>query len=126
MRLRIFPIIIFVFLIVGPASAVTFEELNALFGIPLWTDENLWDDDVAATAKRLGWPMESNISTDSSYRKYPGVEEVVLGTRPQSLALYGEISHPLRLSLMFANRGDSVDFLFDVEDAKLKREQERR
>lgn len=126
MRLRIFPIIIFVFLIVGPASAVTFEELNALFGIPLWTDENLWDDDVAATAKRLGWPVESNISTDSSYRKYPGAEEVVLGTRPQSLALYGENNHPLRLSLMFANRGDSVDFLFDVEDAKLKREQERR
>ena len=125
MRLRTFLVIFFVFLIVGPASAVTFEEVNALFGIPLWTDDNLWDDDVAATAKRLGWPEESNISTDSSYRKYPGAEEVVLGTRPYSLTLYGENNHPLRLSLMFANRGDSVDFLFDVEDAKVKRAQER-
>jgi len=90
------------------ACGTTFEELNAAFGIPIWSDDNLWDDDAAAAADRLGWPEESRTSTDSSYRKYPGPSDFVLGARAHSLALYGESGKVFHLSLMFANKGDEV------------------
>ena len=89
------------------ASGTTFQELNAAFGIPLWSDDNLWGADSAATAERLGWPEESTTSTDSSYRKYSGPSDLVLGARAYSLALYGENGKVSRLSLMFANKGDT-------------------
>lgn len=113
---------IFCFLgLLRPAAAVTFEELNAAFGVPVWADDNLWDDDAAATAARLGWREESKTSTDSSYRKYPEPTDLVLGSRPYSLALYGENGLASRLSLMFANKGDAVDVDLVPGDAKAAR-----
>ncbi len=106
---RILSAILLVLSFVSPAVAVTFEELNSAFGIPVWSDDNLWDDDASAVAARLGWPEESRTTTDSSYRKYPGPSDLVLGARPYSLALYGEKGLVSRLSLMFANKGDAVD-----------------
>ena len=122
---RIIPAIIFLFGLVSPLSAVTFEELNAAFGIPVWSDDNLWDDDAASTAVRLAWPEESKTSTDSSYRKYPKPADLVLGVRPYSLALYGESGKPLRLSLMFANKGDAVDYAPEAGDARAARERKK-
>lgn len=89
-------------------AAPTFEEMNGVFGAPLWSDENLWDDTADAVAGRLGWPQESKTSTDSSYRKYAGPEDRILGARPYSLALFGEAGKTSHLSMMFANKGDSV------------------
>lgn len=89
-------------------SAKTFEEINDAFGIPVWSDENLWDDEASATAARLRWPEESRTSMDSSYRAYPGPSSLVLGARPRSLALYGENGRVSHLSLIFANKGDGV------------------
>ncbi|MFA6271360.1 MAG: hypothetical protein WC657_09240 [Candidatus Paceibacterota bacterium] len=108
MLIRIFSVIFLAFGFLCSGGAATFEELNAAFSIPLWVDDNLWDDDASAVAARLGWPEESKSSADSSYRKYPGASDVVLGTRPYSLALYGENSLAARLSLMFANKGDGM------------------
>jgi len=108
MIIRIFPILLFAVGSLSPVAAATFEELNAIFAIPLWADENLWDDDASVVAARLGWPEESKSSTDSSYRKYASTSDVVLGSRPYSLALYGDSSLAARLSLMFANKGDSM------------------
>ncbi len=122
---RIIAPILFLFLLTGQASAATFEELNAAFGIPVWSDDNLWDDDSASAAGRLGWPQESKTSTDSSYRKYPRPTDLVLGVRPYSLALYGEKDRPIRLSLMFANKGDAVDQEPVAGDAKAEREQKK-
>ncbi len=85
-----------------------FAAMNEAFGIALWSDGSLWDDPAAETATRLGWPVESATSTDSSFRKYPGAADLVLGTRPYSLALYGEEEKVARVSMMFANKGDSV------------------
>jgi len=101
-----------------PVGAVTFEEINAAFGIPIWADDNLWDDDAAETAKRLGWPEESRTTTDSSFRKYPPASETVLGTRPYSLALYGENNFVGGISMMFANKGDAVNSSNGPVDAK--------
>lgn len=122
---RIFSAILLVFALLGPASAATFEEMNAAFGIPVWADDNLWDDDAAATAARLGWRQESQTSTDSSYRKYPGADDRVLGVRPYSLALYGEGGLASRLSLMFANKGDAVAAEPVAGDAKAAREMKK-
>ena len=122
---RVFSCLLLLFLIVRPAGAVTFEELNGVFEIPIWADDLLWDDDVATTSARLGWPEESMTSTDSSYRKYPGATDAVLGARPYSLALYGEENRPTSLSMMFANKGDAVELVSGAGDLKAKREQKK-
>ena len=122
---RILPAILFVFALLGPVSAATFEDLDAAFGIPVWADDNLWDDDAAAAAARLGWPQESKTSTDSSYRKYPRPPDLVLGARPYSVALYGENGLTARLSLMFANKGDAVEAGAGAGDAKAAREMKK-
>jgi hypothetical protein len=90
------------------AAGPDFEAANATFGLPLMVDDNLWDDDAAALAARLKWPLESKTSTDASYRKYPRDDERVLGARPHSAVLYAEDGKPSSLSLIFANKGDSV------------------
>ncbi len=122
MLIRIFSIILFAVGSLSQVAAATFEELNAAFSIPLWADDNLWDDDVSVVATRLGWPEESKTSTDSSYRKYPDSSAVVLGSRPYSLALYGENSLVSRLSIMFANKGDSMKSDLPTGDARTSRE----
>ena len=105
--------------------AATFEELNSTFGVPIFSDESLWDDDVDAAALRLGWPEESKTSTDSSYRKYPRANDLVLGARPYSLALYGEKGAAIGISMMFANKGDGVDSTTGPIDVKQVRERTR-
>ncbi|MEI6033718.1 MAG: hypothetical protein WCS65_05500 [Verrucomicrobiae bacterium] len=105
------------------AGAATFEDLNTAFGIPIWADDNLWDDDAAVTARRIGWPLESETTADSSFRSYPPASELVLGARPYSLALYGEKNLASGISMMFANKGDAVDYApGKPADAKRARE----
>ena len=84
-------------------------DLNEAFGVPIFTDEFLWDDNAQDVATRLQWPEESRTSIDSNFRKYPEASELLLGCRPYSLALYAEEEKPTRLSIIFANKGDSVD-----------------
>jgi hypothetical protein len=88
------------------AQQPDFRAMNAAFGIPLWTDENLWDDADVEVGKRLGWPLESRTSTDLSTRLYAKPDVRVLGARPYSLAFYGRDGKADRLSLVFANKGD--------------------
>ncbi|MCX6972401.1 MAG: hypothetical protein NTV93_19935 [Verrucomicrobia bacterium] len=99
--------------------------MNAAFGIPVWADDDLWDDDVATAAARLSWPQESQTSTDSSFRKYPKPVDRVLGARPYSLALYGENGLASRLSLMFANKGDAGETDPVAGDAKAARDMKK-
>ncbi|MDX2082119.1 MAG: hypothetical protein SFU53_15150 [Terrimicrobiaceae bacterium] len=106
-------------------AAPDFSALNAVFGVPIWQDENLWDDVPDDAAARLGWPMESKTSTDSSFRKYPPPSEVVLGTRPYSLALFGEEGGVGRISMMFANKGDSVGGALVAGSERSSRESRR-
>lgn len=95
---------------VAHAGELTAEQLNAAFGVPVFTDENLWDDKAEELAARLGWPLESQTSTDSSYRAYPGPDDRLLDCRPYSMALYAEEGAPSSLSLIFANKGDAVAY----------------
>ena len=93
------------------AGVATPSEVNAAFGVEILTDENLWDDDVSALAERLEWPLESQTSTDASYRKYPDSSDRLIGCRSYSNALYGVMGRVSGISLLFANKGDAVDAL---------------
>ncbi len=110
------------------ASPPAFQEVNAAFGAGLFSDDNLWDDEADAVAKRLGWPLESRTSTDSSFRKYPPEDARILGCRPHSTVLLAEDGTPSGLSLVFANKGDSVVYTTVESDRgtlRLKKEQIR-
>lgn len=104
------------------AGAATPEDVNAAFGVEIFSDENLWDDDVTGLARRLDWPLESQTSTDSSYRKYPDSGDRLLGCRPYSNVLYGEDGHASGISILFANKGDAVDLLKEGASARDVRE----
>ena len=84
-------------------------EINEACGVPLFSDESLWDDEAADVAARLGWPEESRTSSDASYRLYSGAEMRFFGCRPYSLSMHAEESKPSTLSIVFANKGDAVD-----------------
>ncbi len=71
------------------------KSLNDTLQLPLFTDANLWDEDVDSVAKRLEWPQESRTAFDASYRRYALKDSVsVLGARAYSMALYGRKGKP--------------------------------
>ncbi len=82
------------------------EALNAILGIGLFTDLNLWDDPSAAVAKRLSWPRESKTDSQSSFRYYPSANYRILKARPYSAVLYGNSGKVEHVSIVFANKGD--------------------
>jgi hypothetical protein len=82
------------------------KALNALLGIDLFTDSNLWDDPIDAVAERLSWPHESKTDSQSSFRYYPRANYRILKARPYSAVLYGEGGKAQHLSIVFANKGD--------------------
>ncbi|HKK17232.1 MAG TPA: C39 family peptidase [Opitutales bacterium] len=85
-----------------------YESLNKLLELKLWKDAKLWDDPVDQVAKRLGWPRESKTDSQSSYRIYFRKENSIAGARPYTAVLYGRGGKVDYLSIMFANKGDSV------------------
>ncbi|NBB78654.1 MAG: hypothetical protein GVY36_04315 [Verrucomicrobia bacterium] len=87
-------------------EAEAYKALNETLGIPLFVDQNLWDDPADELAKRLGWKQESKTESQSSYRSYPGENDRILQSRPYSAALYGGSGTVERLSIIFANKGD--------------------
>ncbi len=91
------------------AEEPDFHALDRAFGVPLWVDDDLWDDGDGAVARRLQWSPESRTTDDASFRRYAGPAERVLGARPFSLALYGKGGMPSQLSMVFANKGDSAE-----------------
>lgn len=103
-------------------GASTPAEVNAAFGVDFFSDENLWDDDATILAQKLAWPLESQTSTDLSYRQYPGSSQRVLECRSYSNALYGEDGHVSAISLLFANKGDAVGSLKEGASAREARE----
>lgn len=85
------------------------KKLNHAIGQPVFRDSwRLWDEQAAAVAKRLGWRRESKTPYSSSFRKYNRADYRFLGARPYSVAAYGDDRELLaRMSLVFANKGDS-------------------
>ncbi len=82
------------------------DPLNQIFGVKIWSDDCLWDDTDNDAARRLNLSPESKTSYESSFRRYPHEEQICLGARIYSLALYGKAGRVSRVSLVFANKGD--------------------
>ena len=85
--------------------------MNETLGHPIFADTHLWDDLPEDVAGRLNWRRESKTEFVSSFRDYPRADFRLLGTRPYSAALYGENDGVTSMSLVFANKGDSVSAL---------------
>lgn len=93
-----------------PASLEGASSLNDAISSKLFSEEApLWEEDAADVAKRLGWPKESKTEYSSSYRYYPNKKYGFLNAHPFSATLYGdENGNVASLSLVFANKGDSM------------------
>jgi hypothetical protein len=85
------------------------EKLNEVIGQPVFQASwRLWDEKAETVAKRLAWRPESQTPYSSSFRRYTGSDYRFLGARPFSVAAYGDDRGLLaRMSLVFANKGDS-------------------
>lgn len=93
-------------------------KLNQAIGQKVFRDSwRLWDEPVAKIAGRLQWRKESETPYSSSYRRYTGASYRFLGARPYSVAAYGDDRGLLeRISLVFANKGDSFSSAGSGED----------
>ncbi|WP_411845960.1 hypothetical protein AAFN60_20680 [Roseibacillus persicicus] len=94
------------------------KKLNAVIGQPVFLDSwRLWDEKAEVVAKRLAWRPESKTPFSSSFRRYTGADYRFLGARPYSVAAYGDDRGLLaRMSLVFANKGDSFSAAGMAED----------
>jgi len=100
-------------------SPLNVDKVNRIFGIDLFKDPSLWDEDDIFVAKRLGWPEESRTFTQSSYRLYPTDKNpaAILGARAYSCVLYATHGRPTEVSIVFVNEGDyewTQNFLKDA------------
>ncbi|MDW8344979.1 MAG: C39 family peptidase [Verrucomicrobiae bacterium] len=84
----------------------TFRELNETFGHPVWMDDSLWDDPHAEVAARLELNLESQTTTERSYRSYRQGDRKLLGAGYYSLAMYAVTNRLTQISIMFLNKGD--------------------
>lgn len=106
------------------ADPLTHAAVNRAFGLPIWSEHSLWQEQDDKVAGRLAWPRESRTSTLSSYRLYPNPPLEVLARQAYALALYAEEGSPVMLSMIFANKGD-VDRMMglgpDSRDSDIRR-----
>src|SRR5271155_3117504 len=77
-------------------SPLNVDKVNRIFGIAMFKEPSLWDEDDIFVAKRLGWPEESRTSSQSSYRLYPTEKSPanILGARAYSCVLYATHGKP--------------------------------
>lgn len=82
------------------------EEINALFGMKIWSDYNLWDDPTTEAGERMRLHPESKTDFMENLRAYPLGKEKILGEPIYTAALYGNEKHVTSISLVFLNQGD--------------------
>ena len=90
--------------------------LNELFGAPIRSDFNLWDDPESNVAQRLEIPKESRTSYQVIYRAYTGGKKEVFGEPCYSFALFGNSANITSVSIIFANKGDLEGLAHDVSN----------
>jgi len=99
-----------------PSSGADPTALNGLIGHELFAGPTLWSSEPASVAERLSWPRESETPFTESFRFYPPEDYRFLGARPHSAALYGSEDGISRISIVFANKGDSFGAAGSGED----------
>jgi hypothetical protein len=94
--------------LVQDSATFNYKALNELLELELWHDGNLWDDSPKVVAARLKWPAESETKELSSYRIYFKDKHSIAAATPSTAVLYGKNGLVDHLSILFANKGDSV------------------
>lgn len=89
-------------------GGVTPAALNAAFGVAVWGEGSLTAENPTAIAARLRLPVESDTADFESFRAYGDGSEKVLGAGVYTVAVRGAENAFEELTVMFANRGDSV------------------
>ncbi len=95
------------------APALDFNELNTLFGLPLFDDLILWDDEPAAVALRLNLPLEGKTDRFEGYRGYAREPFPLLGTKAHMISLQAAEGRITTITVQFTNRGDHPPFKSD-------------
>ena len=90
----------------GAADKLSAEDMNALAGQSVFTEQPFWESKADEVAGRFQLNPESQTKTQSSFRSYPGESYKLFGARPFSAALYAEGEKPTAISLVYANKGD--------------------
>lgn len=85
---------------------VSWQEMNALFGIEIWQDPLLWDDPTVNTAERMQLKKESKTDFMENHRSYPLGKKKVLSEPSFTSVLYGGKEYVESLSFVFLNQGD--------------------
>ena len=91
----------------GLLHPVHWQEMNACFGIDLWQDEWLWDDNTSNTAHRLHIQFESKTDFMENYRGYMNGETNILSEPAYATALYGKEDQIDSFNIIFLNQGDA-------------------
>lgn len=86
-----------------------YKAINELFGLPIFTEEMLWNENADSVAKRLRWQSAYENERISSFRENsPSSRLKVLGAHPYSLTLFGEEGKVTEISMVFANTNECV------------------
>jgi hypothetical protein len=107
----------------APSAAPDAAAVNKAMGIQLFGKGNLWEENDAAVASRLKWPLESKTTYEAGFRRYPQTfnsETRILGVRALSLFLQGVRDHPSRITILFANMGDITAYATPEEVRRQK------
>ncbi len=80
--------------------------LNRDFGIPIWRDNSLWDDDARSAAGRLGLNSTKSREGTETYRSGFAGKTMVLGQPLYAMDLYHQDGKVNRLILGFINDAD--------------------
>ena len=92
-----------------PGSLLLAEEATAPdFGLALLPPSGWENTSAKSWAQSLRLPVESETKYQSSYRAYVDSKTELLGANPKSIALLATDDHPDQLTIIFANKGDSV------------------
>ena len=91
-----------------PSKDPSPEELNLALGVPLFSQESLWDESDQSVAERLGLPRESLTSVESGFRSYQ--QHFILGVKSYSLFLQGKQGKVATVAILFANKGDVATY----------------
>ncbi len=92
--------------------------LNQAVGHPLFAaNGNIWNEAVSIVARRLGLPGESETPFTSSYRIYTRDNYLFAGAKPKTAVAYGDhMGRTLSISIIYANKGDSLSTVGEGED----------
>ncbi len=88
---------------------LTYRQLNALFEIPLWASDRLWDEDGETVRQRLDLGVESQgASASSRFSAVGHPKEPILGEKAEEMRVSCNGKLVSSVMIMFANKGDSV------------------